>query len=45
MLLIGNVYATQSLVGFRRVDDAMPQHDATGPLVTVAAAVDSQPSP
>jgi len=30
---------------FRQVDDAMPQHDAAGPLVTVAAAVDSQQSP
>ena len=38
-------YLAMYYASFRQIDDAMPQHDAANPLVTVAAAVDSQPSP
>ena len=35
-------YLAMYYASFRQVDDAMPQHDAAGSLVTVAAAVDSR---
>jgi MFS family permease len=37
-------YLAMYYASFRQVDDAVPQHDGASPLMTVAAAVDSQPS-